>query len=379
MQPAPECPQVSSLATPAPADAATVEPNAAAHSEEPREAVATTAEAPKQSDAEDIDDGLELEPPADGGQVDIRAAVLELSDEELERKVKDDLASLGAMSMGRASGGSLINGVHMPEGEHWELVSPGLAWATEETIDFLKVAIAKVHDELPGGHVLRIGHISAKRGGALSPHKSHQSGRDVDISYFYRDSVEYQWFRRATKDNLDIPRTWAFVRALITETDVEMIFINTYLQVILKEHALASGEDAEWIDSVFQAGSKHHRPIVRHAKGHDTHIHIRFFNPVAQELGRRAYPYLADGGHIKPLISYTKHKARKGDILGNLAKRYGTSVEEIQRANGLRNTRIRAGKTYLIPKKTGTVKRPPAVVIPPRRLPPKKEVAATSG
>jgi penicillin-insensitive murein endopeptidase len=68
---------------------------------------------------------------------------------------------------------------------------------------------------------------------------------------------------------------------------------------------------------------------------------------------------------------YIKHKVRKGQLLGSLAKRYGTTVQAIQRANGLRNTHIRAGKTYLIPKKgKAQVSAPARVAIPARRLPP---------
>jgi penicillin-insensitive murein endopeptidase len=53
-----------------------------------------------------------------------------------------------------------------------------------------------------------------------------------------------------------------------------------------------------------------------------------------------------------------------------LARKYRTTVRAIQRANGLRSTKIRAKKVYLIPR-PGQLKLPSRpIAIPPRRLPP---------
>jgi penicillin-insensitive murein endopeptidase len=315
-------------------------------------------------------------PPDERGRV-ADHPLLRLDDDELRKRFSDDRESVGSMSIGQAAAGVLLNAVRMPEGAYWTLITPGLAWGTDETIDSLRRAIEKVHQEHPGGHPLQIGHLSSKRGGHLSPHKSHQSGRDVDISFFYATPARQLWFRRASADNLDRQRTWSFVRALVTETDVEYIFINTSVQKLLKDYAASIDEDAEWLDSVFQYGSRHRWPIVRHAPGHDTHIHVRFFSPVAQEMARRLYRPLIDDGVIQPPTYYVQHKAKKGDILGRLANRYGTSVKAIMKANGLPNTRIRAGRVYRIPKKGGVALRSDKpVTIPPRRLPPPRGSSA---
>ena len=78
--------------------------------------------------------------------------------------------------------------------------------------------VGRVHDQFPDSHPLYIGHISREDGGHLTPHRSHQAGRDVDVSYYYLGSK--RWFKHANSKNLDRERTWAFVRALITETDI---------------------------------------------------------------------------------------------------------------------------------------------------------------
>jgi penicillin-insensitive murein endopeptidase len=333
------------------------------------------------------DDGeVEDEPIATG----VLAAV-SMSDAEIEGKVKNDVASLGPMSVGLASAGALVNAVEMPQSDRWKAVDPGHAWGTRETIDYLTRAIDAVHERWPGSPKMFIGHISARNGGRLSPHLSHQAGRDVDVSYYLDGNAP--WYARATEKNLDRARTWTFVRTLITDTDAELILIDSAVQRLLKDYAASIGEPQEWLDEVFQVGGKGPRPLIRHAKGHATHIHVRFYNPVAQELGRRAMPYLVQRGLLKRPSSapraaavatagYVEHRARSGDTLGSLARRYGVSVQDIQRANNLRGTAIRAKNVYKIPKKgapapsprrrtaQNTLRASGPVVIPPRRIPP---------
>ena len=338
-------------------------------------------------DAEDeIDDGFEASPPTPaapppgGSSPPPPSPITGLSDGEIEARLSRDPTSFGAISVGSANAGALVAGVPMPKGDRWVVLDPGNAWGTRETVDYLARSIDKVHEQFPGAPKLYIGHISAKKGGHLSPHVSHQSGRDVDISYYLTNGRA--GFIRATAENLDMPKTWAFVRALITETDVEMILIDTSVQRLLSEHASKAGEDPAWLDSVFQCRGKHGRPMVRHAKGHANHIHIRFYNPVAQEIGRRAHSLLAKVGHVRTITGYLLHKARSGDTLGSLARRYGTSVEAIQKVNGLRSNAIKMKHVYKIPKQGHVIVRPPMpspVVIPPRRLPPPKVAEPPKG
>lgn len=51
----------------------------------------------------------------------------------------------------------------------------------------------------------------------------------------------------------------------------------------------------------------------------------------------------------KDRVHWQRHYVRFGDALSTIARRYGVSVRSIQRANGLRGTRIRAGHNLLIP------------------------------
>src|SRR5947209_401428 len=84
------------------------------------------------------------------------------------------------------------------------------AWSTQETIDYLNAAVQAVHDQFPDTPALALGDIGARHGGPLRPHISHQAGRDLDISFYYKDGT--RWYAQGTRDNLDFPRLWAFVR-----------------------------------------------------------------------------------------------------------------------------------------------------------------------
>jgi murein endopeptidase len=290
-----------------------------------------------------------------------------IADEALETMLLEDPATLGPMSIGRTNAGALFNAVAMPEGPLWKIVNPRQTWGTQETVDALARCIERVADEFPETPPIYIGDISEKSGGQIDRHLSHQSGRDVDLGFYYTEPV--RWYTRAHAGNLDLPRTWAFIKALVIETDVERIFIDHAIQPLLREHALAAGEDPAWVDRIFGGETTDERPLILHEPGHDTHIHVRFYNPVAQETGRRLYKLLIAHKKVSPPVYYVHHKVKRGDTLIKMARRYGTSVSTIKRANGLRSNTIYAGRSYKIPRRGGVIPTTAALTIPPRRLP----------
>jgi penicillin-insensitive murein endopeptidase len=113
------------------------------------------------------------------------------------------------------------------------------------------------------------------------------------------------------------------------------------------------------------------RPIIRHAPGHATHIHIRFFNPIAQETARRCHAHLLEAKLTRAPQSYIAHKVKKNETLGMLSRKYGVSVPRLRAANGLKKSLIREKSVLRIPVATrGPVKTGERVRIPARRLPP---------
>jgi len=275
-----------------------------------------------------------------------------------------DAGALGPLSIGTPDAGLLVNPLPMPEGPLWTIRNPRESYGTRETLDFIVGAIQSVESRYPGSPRVVIGDISNPNGGRLNRHRSHQAGRDADIGFYYARG-EVGEFALVRKQDLDLPRTWALVRSFVTGTDVDRIFVDRSIIRLLYAHAVQAGEDRDWLDEVF--GRAATKGLIQHERGHKNHLHVRFYNAVAQERGRVTYPLLVETGAAPP--PKLKHRVRRGETIGQLAAHYGTSVSAIRAANGLRSTQLRAGRAYLIPIRRVPVDGGP-VVVPPRRLPP---------
>lgn len=314
-----------------------------------------------------IDDDLGPDDVTVGDTQIQRHPLEEVSDAELFERLRSDLPGLGSMSVGLPNSGRLINSVRMPEDPRWVLVDKSHAYGTQETVDYLTQAIARVNEVHLNAPPLHVGHISGPKGGFLRPHRSHQSGRDVDLGYYYRNGG--QWYLVADQTSLDVELTWALVRALITLTDVRFILIDRTIQSLLRAQAESIGEDKEWLDDVFLGRKGKTSPLIRHVAGHRTHMHVRFYNPTAEETARRSYSALVKLNLVQAPTHYLMHRVKKGETLTSIAKRYGTSVRALKRANRLRSSKIIARKSYKIPR-TGPASARGRVSIPARRLPP---------
>lgn len=294
-------------------------------------------------------------------------ALLFLNDEDLAARIEWDPASIGSLSIGASGSAVLFNAVALPADPRWQVAPAAESWATTETLEAIQAAVATVGELFADTPPITIGDISAFAGGRLKRHESHQGGRDVDFGFYYQPG-KATWYTPATAGNLDLARSWAFVRALLTRTDVERVFLDTRIQRLLYTHALGIGEDKSWLDCVFQFARGARDAIVQHLPQHRTHFHVRFYNPIAQELGRRAYPVLVQLNLIAPPVYSLRHVVRSGQTIGHLASRYGTSIAAIMKANNLRTIHLRAGRAYRIPVRA-TAAPLQAVVIPPRMLP----------
>jgi murein endopeptidase len=310
--------------------------------------------------------------PADEGPEEAEAATAppaspdivytrDLSDAQLAKEFKENLPALGSISVGFADRGRMINAVHMPSDPAWRCERPDLAYGTQETVDALALVLRAVHREFPDSAPARISHMGSKSGGFLRPHRSHQSGRDADIGLFYKNDGFPG--RVAHRERfVDPARNWALLRELITQTDVQMILVDRGIQKVLREYAISQGEDAAWLSRVFSQ-------VVKHARNHKDHFHVRFYAPRSQELGRRVQPLLA----MRPEQNLAVHVVRRGNTLGAIAARYRTTVPAIRRANRLgKRAMLSMGQHLIIPLRGACTHcpLPPPVAVPPRCLPP---------
>jgi murein endopeptidase len=342
----------------------------AAAADEARASLVAQLQPPDPSDKDDVaeaSESVELEAastglPSDGSLL----YSTDLSDDELTQRFREAPSSLGTISMGLAEAGRVINSAQLPAGEAWLLVDPSKAFGTQETLDSLMRVARDVQSSYPAAK-LRINHLGKEGGGWLRPHQSHQSGRDADLGFYYREGVSPGAPTQTREKSIDLAMNWALVRSLIINADVQFILVDRRIQKVLYDYALAVGEKKVWLDKVFLGKDT----LVKHCRGHRDHFHVRFFAPRSQELGRRLQPLLAAHTDENVVI----HRVVKGDSLGKLAATFSSTVKLIQGANGLKSSALSVGRTLNIPVRGPCTKCPlPApLVVPPRLLPPEPD------
>lgn len=170
--------------------------------------------------------------------------------------------TLGASSsVGPPNNGRLRGGVPLPEDRAWVLPEDrSRAFATAETIAALLAGLEVYAQRFPGADPIQLGDLSARRGGRISGHQSHQSGLDVDIRLITDSEGE----------GFDADRNWLLVKALIDDGGVTSIFLNATEQTWLRAAAEADVGPTV-VDAYFS--------LIRHEPGHTIHMHIRFVCP----------------------------------------------------------------------------------------------------
>lgn len=177
--------------------------------------------------------------------------------------------------------GTLKVGVVLEPGKSYVIKRPHLAYGTAQSVKAIKAALSRYKQSKAGkgGPQVHVGDISARGGGHLKGHKSHQKGIDVDIGLVLKgDDANEVRFRTGNADNLDIPRTWALIKAFVDTEDVRAVFLDYNLQKLLYEHARKQKVSESTLDVLFQypRGKGRNYGIIRHWKGHKDHFHVRF-------------------------------------------------------------------------------------------------------
>ncbi len=188
-------------------------------------------------------------------------------------------------SLGQPWQGKLHEPTQLPQGDGYIIRRPYRAFGTKTTVELIHNAITDLRVQFPEAHPLAIGDISQESGGQITQHRSHQSGRDVDIGLVYKTKpVNYpEDFVHATADNLDCEATYALVNEFAEtakeDGGVQMIFLDYNVQGLLYAWAKEHGEDEAILDQLFQYPKHNNSALVRHIPNHDNHIHVRFKCP----------------------------------------------------------------------------------------------------
>lgn len=196
-------------------------------------------------------------------------------------------------SVGAPGHGVLSAGIELP------MSGPGFRWlrpvghhyGVPRLVNAIATAAEEVARQRPGGAPLMVGDLSKRFGGRLAGHRSHRSGRDVDLLFYVEtpagESVQSPGFFRFGSDGLaaippdrgapryvrlDIAREWLLIKTLLMTPDanVQWMFISAPVEALLTEYARARGEDN---DLVWHAENVMLQP--GDSLPHDDHVHLR--------------------------------------------------------------------------------------------------------
>jgi penicillin-insensitive murein endopeptidase len=218
-----------------------------------------------------------------------------------------------SVSVGSYAKGALLHGVALPfEGAGYEVHRDWRPrdhrYATEAVARWLAAVFRDVASEIPDT-VVHLGDISSMRGGDVAMHRSHASGRDVDVFFlacdeagrplrelpamihFGPDGKAMRWspgrsgraLGPVPAASFDVRRNWAVVRAMLShpEAEVQWIFIEQPLAALLLAEAEREGTRPEL---VARARVLLHQPTD--AQPHDDHMHVRLFcTPADRRFG----------------------------------------------------------------------------------------------
>jgi penicillin-insensitive murein endopeptidase len=274
------------------------------------------------------------------------------------------LAGSHSTSLGAPGYGTLEGGVALPETGpgylHNPKRPPDARYGTVEMVQAIAKAAAVVERELPGIPLV-VNDISLPHGGTIAQHGSHQSGRDADILFYVLDTDgkplqsvgvpldpqgkgwDFKDIRVLEDDirvQLDAPRTWRFVQALLEAggNDVQRIFIVEHVRnMLLAEAERVRAPQAlreRFGDITCQPGSPH-----------DDHMHVRFFCS-AEDIGKGCldkppiYPWQKDAllalGLSPALESVKNRKERQEQVAART-----TTPEQARKRAGPMHPKVR--------------------------------------
>jgi len=198
-----------------------------------------------------------------------------------------------SVSIGLPMDGSLVRGQVLPKkGSGYRMMRKSAdrkaRFGVLELVMIIKDAAHKVQQKHRGS-VLAVADLSARKGGSMDHHGSHQSGRDVDLAFFMLEggdpaaaAEEFVPFDTngysidpPMRYRFDVARNWAVVEAFIesSRAEVQWIFVADHLKRMLLAHAEAAGARRSTIQKA--------RQILRQPgkKAHWDHFHVRIYCP----------------------------------------------------------------------------------------------------
>jgi len=205
----------------------------------------------------------------------------------------DGRSATAARSIGSPTDGRLEGGVELEPSRRLRLKNPsGARWGLPSLVGLLERSSERLAQKFKGSIVV-VGDLSRKAGGEIARHKSHESGRDADVAFFFTradgEPIPTAEFHAVDADGIavddrslrfDDARNWALVEAWITDprARIEHIFVAEALRARLLKTAKERGT---YLPVLNRAALALKQPTS--GASHDDHFHVR----IACPRGRR--------------------------------------------------------------------------------------------
>ncbi|WP_434043863.1 MULTISPECIES: penicillin-insensitive murein endopeptidase [Sorangium] len=194
------------------------------------------------------------------------------------------------LSKGAPNRGRLTGAMRLRSSRHLKTREGARTWGLPVLVKALRRAafqVAKKH----GDSALLVGDLSARTGGPLDGHNSHQTGRDADVGFYVVNSKgkTLRTERFVAFDDrgnaiglpgarFDDMRNWALVEALLQDRQagVKYLFVTDALRARLLAHAAKKRVPAE-----LRARAAAAMMSPRDADLHNDHFHIRVACPAS--------------------------------------------------------------------------------------------------
>jgi LysM repeat protein len=158
------------------------------------------------------------------------------------------------------------------------------------------------------------------------------------------------------EENLDVPRTWAFVESLLCSQRVQYLFVDRRIQSLLYDYAQSRGVDPGYLDRLF---ANNRGAVIQHVRNHVDHMHIRFYTPwstMAAQVSdldeqKRSVIEMAQQSYLpKKVYYYAKGNEKSLDAL---AQSFGVHRNDLCRWNEIRGGDILSPGKCLVFYKRG--------------------------
>jgi len=151
----------------------------------------------------------------------------------------------------------------------------GQLYSTDYLLDSFAKSSLEIKKIYPDVEALQVGDISARSGGKIKRHQSHQNGLDIDVVYLRvnksgQDLTNPEWAEdfvdgKNVSKNFDVERNWNLFKMMVKKGNVGRIFVDWSTKRKFCELHGASSDPLDFQTLRLMSAAKYHR----------THFHLR--------------------------------------------------------------------------------------------------------